>query len=77
MVSSALFKGLSRFEARTEHTSMSTRKHLPGRNGRHFGDDIFKCIFTNGKFCSLIRISLKFVLKGPIDNKSTVVQVIA
>ena len=29
----------------------------------------------NEKFCILIRISLKFVPKGPIDNKSALVQV--
>ena len=31
----------------------------------------------NKKFCISIRISLKFVPKGPIDNKSALVQVIA
>ena len=42
--------------------------YLPMQNGRHFPADIFKCIFINEKFCILIRISLKFVLKGPINN---------
>ena len=27
----------------------------PGQNGRHFADDIFKCIFVNWIFCILIR----------------------
>ena len=40
----------------------------PGSNGRHFKDDIFRCIFTNKNFCILIKISLKFVPKGPIEN---------
>ena len=31
-------------------------------------DDIFKGIFMNWNLCILIRISLKFVPKGPIDN---------
>ena len=31
-------------------------------------DDIFRCIFANEKFCILIKISLKLVPKGPIDN---------
>ena len=31
-------------------------------------DDIFKCIFMNEKFCILILISPKFVLKSQIDN---------
>ena len=38
------------------------------KNGRHFADDIFWCIFVNEEFCILIQISLKFVPKGPIDN---------
>ena len=25
-----------------------------GQNGRHFADDIFRCIFVNEKFCTLI-----------------------
>ena len=41
----------------------------PGQNGHDYADDIFKCIFWNEKFCILIWISLKFVTKGPIDNK--------
>ena len=39
-----------------------------GQNGRHLTDDIFKFIFMNENFYILIRISLKFVLKGPNDN---------
>ena len=38
---------------------------------------IFKCIFFNENVWILIKISLKFVPKGPIDNKSTLVQVMA
>ena len=41
----------------------------PGPSGRHLADDIFRCIFVNEKFCVLIKISRKFVPKGPIDNK--------
>ena len=40
----------------------------PGQNGRHFADDIFRFTFVNKKFCTLIKISLKFVPKGPLDN---------
>ena len=36
----------------------------PGQNGRHFPDDIFKCIFMNEKFCIFIQISLKFFLRS-------------
>ena len=43
--------------------------HLPlGQNGRHFTNDIFRCIFMNEKFSTLIKISVKFVPKVPIDN---------
>ena len=41
----------------------------PGQNGRHCAYDIFKCIFINEKFYISIRISLKFVPKGPVDKK--------
>ena len=40
----------------------------PGQNGRHFADDIFRCILMKEKFRILIKISLKFVPKGLIDN---------
>ena len=43
------------------------------QNGRHFTDDIFRCIFVNEKFCILIKISLKFVPKGPTDNNPALV----
>ena len=38
------------------------------QNGRHFADDILKCIFLNENVWIPIEISLKFVPKGPIDN---------
>ena len=31
-------------------------------------DDIFKCIFLNEKAWFLTKISLQFILVGPIDN---------
>ena len=34
---------------------------------RHFADNLFKCIFTNDKFCTLIQISQKFVPTGPFE----------
>ena len=49
----------------------------PGQNGRHFADDIFKCVFMTEKFCISIRISRKFVSKGPIDKKSVLIYVMA
>ena len=40
----------------------------PEQNGRHFDDDVFRCIFVNEKLSILIKNLLKFVPKGPIDN---------
>ena len=39
-------------------------------------DNIFKCIFLNENDRILIKISLKFVPRSPIDNKPAMVQVI-
>ena len=47
----------------------------PGQNGRHFSDEIFRCIFVNVKFCILIKISLKFVPNGPIYNNPVLVEI--
>ena len=49
----------------------------PRQNGRHFPDDIFKCIFLNENAWISIRISLKFVPKGPINNIPALVQIMA
>ena len=40
----------------------------PRQNGRHFADDIFKCIFLIENVGIPIKISLKFVPGGPINN---------
>ena len=40
----------------------------PEQNGRHFSDHILRGIFVSEKFWILIKISLKFVSKGPIDH---------
>ena len=53
---------------------MSLTHLSSGQNGRHFVDDIFRCIFENGNFCILIKISMKFVPKGPIDNNPALVE---
>ena len=49
----------------------------PGQNGCHFADDIFKCIFLNENVWTPIKISLKFVPKGPINNIPALVQIMA
>ena len=45
------------------------------QNGRHFADGVFKCIFLNETVWILLKISLKFVPKGPINNIPSLVQV--
>ena len=47
------------------------------QNGRHFADDISKCIFLNENLWILNEISLKCVSCGLIDNKATLVQIMA
>ena len=49
----------------------------PGQNGRHFADNIFKCIFLNENVWIPIKISLKFFPKGPINNIPALVQIMA
>ena len=49
----------------------------PRQNGRHFADDIFKYIFLNENVWISIKISLKFVSKGPIDDIPALVQIMA
>ena len=50
---------------------------LPGQNGRHFADDIFKCIFLNEDISTSIKFSLNFVPKGSIHNIPALVQIMA
>ena len=45
------------------------------QNGPHFANDIFKCIFLNKNVWIPIKISLKFVPKGPINNIPALVQI--
>ena len=47
------------------------------RNSRNFPDDIFKCIFLSEKVWIPIKISLKFVPGGPINNIPALVQIMA
>ena len=49
----------------------------PRQNGRHFADDTFKRIFLNENVRISIRISLKFVPKGPMNNIPALVQIMA
>ena len=49
----------------------------PRQNGRHFADAIFKRIFLNENILIPIKIPLKFVPKGSINNISALVQIMA
>ena len=49
----------------------------PRQNGRHFADDIFKWIFLNENVWIPIKIPLKFVPRGPINNIPAMVQIMA
>ena len=49
----------------------------PRQNGRHFPDNTFKCIFFNENVWISIKISLKFVPKGSINNIPALVQIMA
>ena len=50
---------------------------MPRQYGCHFLDDIFKWIFLNEQVQISIKISLKFVLKGPFNNIPALVQIMA
>ena len=57
--------------------SMLLNTLRPRQNGRHFLDDIFKCIFLNENVCIAIKISLKFVPSGPINTIPALVEIMA
>ena len=44
-------------------------------NGRHFPDDIFKCICLNENVWMSIEISLEFIPKDPISNIPALIQI--
>ena len=54
-----------------------TQPLRPRRNGPHFADDVFKCIFVNENVQIAIKISPEFVPKGPINNIPSSVQIMA
>ena len=49
----------------------------PRKNERRFADDIFKCIVLIETVRISIKIPLKFVPKGPINNNPALVQIMA
>ena len=64
----------------TGYSSLSTRRVntlRPRQNGRHFADDTFNRISVDENVRILIKFSLKFVPKGPINNMQALVQIMA
>ena len=62
----------------TKHNSWQQINTLRQRQiCRHFADDIFKCIFLNENLWIPIKISLKFLPRGPINNVPSLVQIMA
>ena len=57
------------------HPHLNTLR--PILNGRHFPDDIFIFIFLNENVWISVKISLKFVPKGPINNIPALIQIMA
>ena len=47
------------------------------QNGCYFPDDIFKCIFFSENVWISLKISLRFVPNGPINNIPALVQIMA
>ena len=60
------------YEFHTSHSLLNTLR--PRQKGRHFPDAIFKQIFLNENLWISIKISLKFVRRGPINNIPALVQ---
>ena len=64
------------YTQKTSHSCpMNTLR--PRQTGWHFTDDSFKCIFFNENVWILIKISLKLVSMGPINNIPALVQIMA
>ena len=61
----------------SEPLSKALNTLRPRQNGRHLADDIFKRIYLNENVGIPIKISLKFVPQGPINNIQPLVQIMA
>ena len=77
-----IWSGLASYPSVNTHTkswrfSGRINSSRPRPNRLHFADDIFKCIFLNENIWIPIKISLKFVPKGHINNIPALVQIMA
>ena len=64
-------------EALVNHSTSAQNRLRPRQYGRHFADDYFKRIFFNKNVWISIKISLKFVPKGPINKIPALFQIMA
>ena len=67
----------SRFKMQRILTYYPWNTLSPRQNGRHFADDIFKCIFLNENARIWPKISMMFVPKVRINNIPSLVQIMA
>ena len=58
-------------------TTLHSGWHIEDETWMPFADDIFKCIFLNDKVWILMKISWKFIPKGPINNIPALIQIMA
>ena len=69
-----VIKGYGSRETLPEITKIWVLTHLPlDKMAAILADDIFRRIFVNEKFWTLIKNTLKFVAKVPIDNNPALV----
>ena len=62
-------------QSMTSASSLRLNTLRPRQNGRNFPDDIFKWIFLNENVLISIKISLKFLPRGSINNIPALVQI--
>ena len=71
-------KGEYKWTPRSEETGFEYLNTLrPRQNGRHFIDDLFRCILMNENISISINISLKVVPKGQIKNIPSMIEIVA
>ena len=76
-LSLSAFLGTEDIRVHKVHISLWEETLRQRQNGRHFRDDIFKCIFLFENVWIWIKISLKFVPKVRINNIPALVQIMA
>ena len=69
-------KGTTRWTSLVIH-NICVNTLRPRQDGRHFPDDIFKCIFLNENVWISLTISLRCVRKVRINNIPSLVQIMA